>query len=223
MQQDMQEKFFEAISNLTGKSVTIYMKESESRWSPIPEKERGEIIYECPEFLGMKYTPPPLNETATPVVRKNDAALCGIQMALTNMTRPIDYYVNRKLKGPTTGIQDSKDLILPQQSITQSRVNNLHRSMRLPGRVPQLLQSINKPPVENKQLEALLAAISCQHRAEKMGETAFGTSFATAHTPQNTIPNTANNAHTTQLYKSKNFQTKEKNKSSQQSHKFLLQ
>ncbi|PVU92938.1 hypothetical protein BB561_003543 [Smittium simulii] len=78
--------------------------------SPIPEEERKEIIYECPKFLGMKYTPPPLNEAATSAVRKNDATFYGIQMALANLTRPIDDYVHRKLKNPSTMIQGNEDL-----------------------------------------------------------------------------------------------------------------
>ncbi|PVU96828.1 hypothetical protein BB561_000935 [Smittium simulii] len=104
---------------------TIPSLEYEFFRSPIPEEEKKEIIYECPKFLGIKYTLPPLDKAATPAARKNDAELCGIQMALANMTRPIDDYV--------------------------------HKSMELPGRVPQLVEPKLKPLVENKQLDALLS------------------------------------------------------------------
>ncbi|OMJ08773.1 hypothetical protein AYI70_g11331 [Smittium culicis] len=150
MQQDIQEKFFEALNDLKEKVRFLYNEIEEQGaqqtqamevqniecddphekvrapiveiesfprfieaipsfdtnllWSSIPEEERKENIYKCPKFLGMKYTPPPLNEAATAAVRKNDAALYGIQIALSSMTRPIDYYVHRKLKDLATSI-----------------------------------------------------------------------------------------------------------------------
>ncbi|PVU96747.1 hypothetical protein BB561_000985 [Smittium simulii] len=81
---------------------------------------------------------------------------------------PIDDYVHRKLKNPNTMIQGNEDLKFAHtmrellsdlaSSITQNRIDNLHKSMELPGRVPQLVEPTVKPLVENKQLDALLAA-----------------------------------------------------------------
>ncbi|PVU89326.1 hypothetical protein BB561_005432 [Smittium simulii] len=84
IQQDVQEIFFEDISNLT-ENVKFLSIEREQQGAmqaqamrPIPEEKRKEIIYECPEFLGMKYTLHLNNEAATLAVQKNDAALYGI-------------------------------------------------------------------------------------------------------------------------------------------------
>ncbi|PVU90181.1 hypothetical protein BB561_004998 [Smittium simulii] len=106
-----------------------------------PMEEKKEIIYECLKFLGMKYTPPPLSVAATSSVPKNDAALYGIQMALANLTRPIDDYVHSKLKSPTTIIQGNEDLEFAHtmrellsdvaSSITQSKINNLKKLIEL--------------------------------------------------------------------------------------------
>ncbi|PVU92339.1 hypothetical protein BB561_003888 [Smittium simulii] len=97
-----------------------------------------------PRYLmlnSMKYTPFPLNKAAMPVVRKNDAALYGIQMALANMTRPIDNYVHKKLKNPATRIKGNDDLEFAHlmrellfdvaSNITQAQIKNIHKSMGL--------------------------------------------------------------------------------------------
>ncbi|PVU88062.1 hypothetical protein BB561_006054 [Smittium simulii] len=124
--------------------------------SPIPEEERKEIIYECPRFLVMKYTTPPLNETATPVIWKSNVAL------------PIDDYVHKKLKYLATGIKDNNDLEFDHlmqkllydvaSNITQTRIETFHKSMELPGRVPKLADLTLKPLVKNENLDKLLAS-----------------------------------------------------------------
>ncbi|PVU92345.1 hypothetical protein BB561_003886 [Smittium simulii] len=43
--------------------------------APMVEEKKKEIIYECSKFLGMKYTPPQLNEAATSAVQKNNVNL----------------------------------------------------------------------------------------------------------------------------------------------------
>ncbi|PVU86103.1 hypothetical protein BB561_006809 [Smittium simulii] len=142
MQQDMQEKFFIALKDLTENNKFLYIEreqqvaqqaqaitpmvelkgylrlieaipllETDFFRSPIPEEERKEIIYECPKFLGMKYTPPPLNEAATSSVRKNKAALYGIQMALANLSKQVQEkmygeYKEIMLQTKSTGVQD---------------------------------------------------------------------------------------------------------------------
>ncbi|PVU92287.1 hypothetical protein BB561_003943 [Smittium simulii] len=132
----MQEKFFEALNDLTEKVQFLYIErkkqgaqqaqaikiqniecdnphekvrapmvkiesyprliettpslETDFFRSLMPEGKK-KFIYECPKFLGMNITLPPLNEEATSAVQKNDAAFYGIQMALANITKPIEY------------------------------------------------------------------------------------------------------------------------------------
>ncbi|PVU95737.1 hypothetical protein BB561_001651 [Smittium simulii] len=190
--------------------------ESDFFRSPILEEEKKGIIYKCPKFLGMKYSRPPLNEAATSAVRKNDAALYGIQMALANLTRPINDYVHSKLKDLTTRIQGNEELEFAHtmrkllsdvaSSITQNRINNLYKSMELPERVPQLVEPTVKPLVENEQLDALLAAKKPTARSRRnkrslfrpRQQTAFCTTSATAQPSHNATPNTAINDQTTQ-------------------------
>ncbi|PVU86258.1 hypothetical protein BB561_006765 [Smittium simulii] len=98
--------------------------------SPIHEKERKEIIYECPKFLKMKYTPPPLNKAATPAVFKSNAALCGIQMALANMTRLIEEYV--RIKNLQVNELTSRHLKrFQQQEVEETREVPFVRASRL--------------------------------------------------------------------------------------------
>ncbi|PVU91908.1 hypothetical protein BB561_004148 [Smittium simulii] len=119
------------------------------------------------------------------------------------MTRPIDDYMHRKLKDPTTRIQSNEDLKFAHMikellsdaasSINQSRINNLQKLMELPDKVPQLVESTVKPLVKKKQLNVLLADKKLPIRSVKnkrslfclRQQTAFGTTSTTAHTPQN--------------------------------------
>ncbi|PVU89283.1 hypothetical protein BB561_005437 [Smittium simulii] len=165
MQQEIQEKIFVALNDLTEKGAQqaqdievqdIGCGNSHERVkASMKEEERKEIIYKCPKFLYIKYTPPTLNKAATPAIRKNwaCAALYGIQIALANMTRELIYDV--------------------ASSITQSILNNLHKSMELPCRVPQLVESNIKPLVKNKQLDALLAAKKPPTRSKKTKRSLF--------------------------------------------------
>ncbi|PVU95614.1 hypothetical protein BB561_001700 [Smittium simulii] len=164
-----------------------------------PVKERKTIIYECPKFLGIKHTPPSLNKSATLAVRKNNAALYGIQMALANLTSIIDDYVQRKLKSPNTKIQGNEDLEFAHTmrellsnvalSITQNRIDNLHKSMELPGRLDALL-AVKNPTARSRRNERSHFCLRQQ--------TAFGTTSAITQTPHNATPNTVNNNQTTQ-------------------------
>ncbi|PVU92303.1 hypothetical protein BB561_003915 [Smittium simulii] len=144
--------------------------------NPISEEERKEIVYSCPKFLGMNYTPPPLNKTAPTSVRKMDSILNGIQLSLANLTRPIDQYVHDKLRRyPETDPKDNEDsnfavsmrkLISDLAStITQTRINNMYKTMELPGRAPQLIESAIKPLIENEQLNTLLAAKNSERKS----------------------------------------------------------
>ncbi|PVU92127.1 hypothetical protein BB561_004013 [Smittium simulii] len=164
-----------------------------------------------------------LNGAATPAAQTNDAALYGIQIVLANMTRPIDDYVHRKLKVPTTRIQGNEDLEFAHMmrellsdvvtKITQ-RINNLHKPMGLPGRVLQLEESTAKPLVENKHLDSLLAAKKPTIRSRKnkkspfclLQQTAFGTTSAMTHNPHNATPNSAKNNQMSQSKPERNHQ-----------------
>ncbi|PVU92497.1 hypothetical protein BB561_003790 [Smittium simulii] len=61
----------------------------------LTEEERKDAIYSCPRSSFMNYLPPPLNESASTAVKKADSTLHGIQVALAQATRPVDYYVHR--------------------------------------------------------------------------------------------------------------------------------
>ncbi|PVU86663.1 hypothetical protein BB561_006605 [Smittium simulii] len=118
--------------------------------SSIPEGKKKGTIYECSKFIKIKYTLPSLNEAATPAVRKNNAALYRIQMALANMTSPIDDYVHKKLKDPATKIKSNDDLEFAHlmqkllsdvaSNITQAKIKSLHKSIELPGKHIKRLQ-----------------------------------------------------------------------------------
>ncbi|PVU95516.1 hypothetical protein BB561_001779 [Smittium simulii] len=153
--------------------------ESDFFRSPIFKEERKENIYECPKFLGMKYTPPPHNKAATPAICKNNLALYRIQMTVANITRPIDDYVHKKLKDPASRIKGNNDL----------KINNLHKSMEIPGRLGALLAAKKPIAISRKNKRSSL----CQRQ-----QTASGTTSAMAQTPHNATPNTDNNDQTTQ-------------------------
>ncbi|PVU95345.1 hypothetical protein BB561_001890 [Smittium simulii] len=61
----------------------------------LTEEKQKDAIYSCPRSSFMNYLPPPLNDSALTVVRKADSTLHGIQVALAQATRPVDYYVHR--------------------------------------------------------------------------------------------------------------------------------
>ncbi|PVU90899.1 hypothetical protein BB561_004666 [Smittium simulii] len=189
MQQDMQEKNFKVLNDLTEKRTTgrtaspgyevqiiecddshekirasmvevesyprlieaITLLETDFFRRPIPEEEKKKIIYE-----------------STPDVRKNDATLYGIQMALPSMTRPIDDYVHINLKDPATRIRGKKDLEFAQL-------------MR------ELLSDLRSHQQEAKNRRCRF----CQRQ-----QTKFGTTSTMTQTPQNITSNTGNNSQT---------------------------
>ncbi|PVU94519.1 hypothetical protein BB561_002501 [Smittium simulii] len=54
-------------------------------------------------------------------------------------------------------------------SITQSRVDNLYKTIELPGRAPQLLESANSPLANQKKLDTLLASKKTGKKTRRMG------------------------------------------------------
>ncbi|PVU86965.1 hypothetical protein BB561_006499 [Smittium simulii] len=98
-------------------------------------------------------------------------------------------------------------------SITKSRINNLQKSMEPPGRLSQLEESTVKSLVEKKQLDALLVFKKPTASSIKNKRSPFCLRQHAAFckiSEMTQTPNTANNAQTTQSYKSKNFRQREK-------------
>ncbi|PVU89087.1 hypothetical protein BB561_005552 [Smittium simulii] len=98
--------------------------------------------------------------------------------------------IYKKIKNPNTRIQGNEDLEFAHtmrellsdvaSSITQSRINNLHKLMELPDRLTAKSRRNKKSPFCPRQ------------------QTAFGTTSVIAQTPHNATPNTVKNNQTTQ-------------------------
>ncbi|PVU94844.1 hypothetical protein BB561_002226 [Smittium simulii] len=135
---------------------------------PLTKEKRKMAIYSCSKTSSMNYNPPPLNNSAISATKKTDSALYGIQLALTQATRPIDYYVHRiiqKNSGLNTA-EDSATLFASTMralladiaaTVTQARIDNLHRVLDLPGKPTELIKTKIKPLIVQKALDALLA------------------------------------------------------------------
>ncbi|OMJ25103.1 hypothetical protein AYI70_g1131 [Smittium culicis] len=119
---------------------------------PLAEKARKDIIYGCPKFTGMNYQPPPLKETAPTSVKRTDAMLYKIQKSLASLTRPLDHYMYEQIRQRRlVDLDNDGDIILVEtmrtmladlaSTITQDRIDNMHKIMDLPGRAPQLVES----------------------------------------------------------------------------------
>ncbi|OLY81867.1 hypothetical protein AYI68_g4021, partial [Smittium mucronatum] len=117
--------------------------------NPLTEKERKGMIYSCPKSNFMHYIPPALNDTASTAVKKVDTTLYGIQSTLANITRPIDFYIYKKVQSSPEGNQPEDPdikfalemrLLLADvaSGITQSRRDLVYKTMELPGKVPKL-------------------------------------------------------------------------------------
>ncbi|OMJ15792.1 hypothetical protein AYI70_g7025 [Smittium culicis] len=76
--------------------------------SPLAEEEHNNAIYSCPRTSSMNYNPPPLNDSASTAVMKSDTALYGNKVALAQATRPIDYFVHRRIQY-NPGLDTSED------------------------------------------------------------------------------------------------------------------
>ncbi|OMJ08662.1 hypothetical protein AYI70_g11402, partial [Smittium culicis] len=136
--------------------------------SPLKDHERKEIVYGYPKFKVVNYQPPPLNDTAPTAVKKVDGLLYSIQQSLANITRPIDQYRHEKLRLGKTVDPDNDDDIIAMESIrrlitdlassiSQTRVENIHKSLEFPGKAPQMVEPTVKMIYEEEKFEALLA------------------------------------------------------------------
>ncbi|OMJ16698.1 hypothetical protein AYI69_g7733 [Smittium culicis] len=113
--------------------------------SPLTEEERKIAIHSCPRTSSMNYNPTPLNDSASSAVKKADTALYGIQVALVQATRPIDYFIHRRIQ-ENPGLDTSEDpevmfsstmralLSNVAATVAQARLDNLHKGLKLPGK-----------------------------------------------------------------------------------------
>ncbi|PVU87670.1 hypothetical protein BB561_006235 [Smittium simulii] len=142
----------------------------------LTEEEQKNAIYSCPRSSFMSYLPPPLNDSASAAVRKADSTLHGIQVALAQATRPVDNYVHRIIQdNPGIAPDDLRFLFTDTMgallsdiaaTVTQMRLDNLHRGMDLPGKPQQLVESEIKPLMDQDKLDALLRK---KHQQKKPG------------------------------------------------------
>ncbi|PWA01876.1 hypothetical protein BB558_001992 [Smittium angustum] len=141
--------------------------------TPMTEEEKKEAIFTCPRTSAMNYQPPPLNDSASSAVKKADSILYGIQVALAQATRPIDYYVHRRIQEDPKPTEDDPHIALATTmrillsdiaaTVTQDRLDNLHKGMELPGKPHQLVESDTKPLMNPENTPALSWAPAVCH------------------------------------------------------------
>ncbi|OMJ08407.1 hypothetical protein AYI69_g11075 [Smittium culicis] len=136
--------------------------------TPLTEEERKIAIYSCPKTSSMNYIPPPLGDSASSAVKKADSVLYGIQLSPAQATRPIDYYVHRRVQeipGINTALYPEVTFAITMRAllsviaatVTQERLDNLHKGLDLPGKPTQLVESDTKPHIDQEALETLIS------------------------------------------------------------------
>ncbi|OMJ28349.1 hypothetical protein AYI69_g2179 [Smittium culicis] len=112
--------------------------------TPLTEIEKKEEIHSCPKSSSMNYLPPPLNDSISMAVKKAYTTLHGIQVALAQAT----LFANtmRVLLADVASM------------ITQERLDNLHKGMELTGKLHQLIESENKPLMDQEKLDGLISS-----------------------------------------------------------------
>ncbi|OLY78676.1 hypothetical protein AYI68_g7268, partial [Smittium mucronatum] len=199
--------------------------------SPLKDEERKKVIYSFPKIMPMNYQPPPLNEAAPTTAKKMDSTLVGYQISLAQITRQLDQYVHNQLRrGRVLNesdeeielINNKRMMILDLASkITQNRMVNLHKTMDLSGKAPQLSKPSNKLLIEEEKLETLIAARKPAARIKGTFKTpfrqhqqqAFSEAPETVPNQQATSNNTrhTNNANQVQRKESQKFHQRSKN------------
>ncbi|OMJ13087.1 hypothetical protein AYI70_g8716 [Smittium culicis] len=141
----------------------------------------------------MNYHPPPLNESASSAVKKADACLYGIQIAFAQSTRPIDHYVQRIIQDNLQANSEDPHILFFNTmrvhladiaaSLTQGRLDNLHKGLELPGILQQLIEPESKPLMDQEKLDALTASKKpekrCIVRKPFRGRQQYGTQNST--------------------------------------------
>ncbi|OMJ28642.1 hypothetical protein AYI69_g1886 [Smittium culicis] len=126
------------------------------------EEERKIAIHSCPKTSSMNYTPHPLNDTASSTVEKTDSTLYGIQLALAQATRPIDYYVHRRIQeNPGMDTAEDTEILLGStmrahladiaDTVTQARLDNLHKGLDPPPRETNSVDRIGEQATDGSR------------------------------------------------------------------------
>ncbi|OMJ13174.1 hypothetical protein AYI69_g9104, partial [Smittium culicis] len=95
----------------------------------------------------MNYNPPPLNDSASSAVKKADTALFGIQVALDQATRLIDYFVHQRIQ-ETPGLDTSEDPEVMFASTMRALLSDVAAT---------LVEPDAKPLMDQEALDALIA------------------------------------------------------------------
>ncbi|OMJ13660.1 hypothetical protein AYI69_g8916, partial [Smittium culicis] len=179
-------------------------------------KARKDIIYGCPKFTGMNYQPPPLNDAAPTSVKRTDAMLYKIQTSLARLTRPLDHYMYEQIRQRRlVDLDNDGEIILVEtmrtmladlaSTITQDRIDIMHKIMDLLGRAPQLVESSMKSLFTEDQLITMISTKKTATRSRTQRKCPFrqrqqpgyGYPAATAPIQQAALaqhqPNTSNN------------------------------
>ncbi|OMJ11506.1 hypothetical protein AYI69_g9804 [Smittium culicis] len=143
--------------------------------TPLSEDELKDAIYSCLRSSSMNYQPPPLNDSSSAAVKKADTSLHGIQVALAQATRTIDYYVHHRIQetpevtpgDPHISFANTMRFLLADiaATVTQGRLDNLHKELELPGKPQQLVEIGIKPLMDQEKLDALLASKKPEKRS----------------------------------------------------------
>ncbi|OMJ24042.1 hypothetical protein AYI70_g1851 [Smittium culicis] len=109
----------------------------------LTKEERKETIHSFTQSSSMNYLSPPLNDSASAVVKKADTTLHRIQVSLDHATCSIGYYTNLIIQeSPKVNEIDPHILFNSNMrvlmsdiasTVTQGRLENLHKGMELPA------------------------------------------------------------------------------------------
>ncbi|OMJ26769.1 hypothetical protein AYI69_g3818 [Smittium culicis] len=135
--------------------------------APLSEEKKREIIHSCPRTLGMKYSPPPLNDEAPYGIKKMDTSYYNIQSFLAQATKQVDFYVHQLVQldevpsdNPRIMFASKMRMLLTEAGtmITQTRLENLQQGLNLPGRAFQVNPTCNEPLMDQSKLSELIAS-----------------------------------------------------------------
>ncbi|OMJ18714.1 hypothetical protein AYI70_g5195 [Smittium culicis] len=113
--------------------------------------------------------------SASSAVKKADACLHGIQIALAQTTRLIDYYVHRIIQHNQQANSEDPHILFSNTmrvlladaaaTVTQGSYENLHKVMELSGKPQRLIEPETKPLMDQEKLEALIPSKNPEKRS----------------------------------------------------------